>query len=450
MGLNTIVSVIVIKFLRRENLIPHPVFIPNIIFLTYPLNFLMYSEYYNDIYKYNSLLSALYYSMLSNVAFNLSFIAFLIIKNFFTTFLKSDIVHYNENKFKKALTNVTGVLNDSAVKKLIIYLALMLYSFGLVTGIGTTHTSVTDMRLSLIVIFMQVLKPLSLIIIIKEILIEKRYHLISIGLLLLILFGSFLSGSRSGFLHFIFTVLFLYSAFNKKIPKNFVFVVVVFLLVFLSSLISSLSEVYRMHVTFGGKYNINIIDKIKVFSNLLSEYSDQISFFSIFYLLVSRISMFESLARTFEYTGIYVPFQHGNTILLTLEAFLPKVIYPERPDTNIGKWFGEMYNFSQGDVFISLGLPGEFYLNFGIYGGIASIFILGLINMYVYSKLKRLFGNLGILYIYYTYYYFFILGFNESYFAYAVNSFIKISIIFIVLIIITLFFKITLSSKVNY
>jgi len=262
-GVNTLLSVIVIKVLRRKNLIPHPVFIPNIIFLTYPLNFLMYSEYYNDIYKYNSLLSALYYSMLSNVAFNLSFIAFLIIKNFFTTFLKSDIVHYNENKFKKVLTNVTGALNDSAVKKLIIYLAFMLYSFGLVTGIGTTHASVTDMKLSLIIIFMQVLKPLSLIIIIREILIEKRYHLISIVLLLLFLFGSFLSGSRAGFLPFIFTVLFLYSAFNKKIPKNFVFVVVVFLLVLLSSLIASLSEVYRMYVTFGGKYNVSIIDKIK-------------------------------------------------------------------------------------------------------------------------------------------------------------------------------------------
>jgi len=160
--------------------------------------------------------------------------------------------------------------------------------------------------------------------------------------------------------------------------------------------------------------------------------------------------MFEPLVRTFEYTGIYVPFQHGKTILLTLEAFIPKVIYPERPDTNIGKWFGEMYNFSQGNAFISLGLLGEFYLNFGIYVGIISVFILGLINMYVYSKLKRLFGNLGILYIYYTYYSLFILGFNESYFAYAVNTFIKISIILIVLIIITLFFKITLSSKVNY
>ena len=448
-GLNILLSGIVIEFFRRENLISHPVFIPNIIFLTYPLNYLIHSEYYNDVYRYDSLLSALCYSMLSNVAFNLSFIAFIIFKNSFKISLKSDVVYYNKTNFEKVLTIAAGALNDGTVRKIIVYLAFVLFSFGLATGIGTTHTSTINPKLSLIVIFLQVLQPLSLIIILREILIEKRYHLISILLLLLFLFGSFLSGSRAGFLHFIFTVLFLYSILNRKISKSFI--IVGFLLVLLSSVIASLSKFYRVHITFAGKYAVSIIDKIKIFSNVLLEYSDQISPFFIFYLLINRISMFEPLVRTFEYTGVYVPFQHGQTILLTLKALIPKAIYPERPDTNIGKWFGEMYNFSQGDIFISLGLPGEFYLNFGIYGGIISVFILGLINMLVYSKLRRHLGNLGILYIYYIYYNLFILGFHENYFAYAVNTFIKTSTIFILIIItITLFFKISLHSKGNY
>jgi hypothetical protein len=75
-----------------------------------------------------------------------------------------------------------------------------------------------------------------------------------------------------------------------------------------------------------------------------------------------------------------VPYQHGRTLGLFFVAFVPRVLWPDKPNITIGQWITDVYG-SGPDVISSTGPSnvGDFYLNFGVFGVVAGMFALGVI-----------------------------------------------------------------------
>lgn len=79
-------------------------------------------------------------------------------------------------------------------------------------------------------------------------------------------------------------------------------------------------------------------------------------------------------------TGVDVPFQKGYTIGLLFNAFVPRLIWRDKPDSSVGQLFNRQFKLSEDpNTYISATHLGELYWNFGWGGLIVGMFIIGAI-----------------------------------------------------------------------
>jgi hypothetical protein len=129
---------------------------------------------------------------------------------------------------------------------------------------------------------------------------------------------------------------------------------------------------------------------------------------------VSRVSVFLGGNRPYEYfvegleatgarldglgvtsvivrdTPSRVRFQNGRTLGLFFVAFVPRVLWPEKPEITIGQWITDSYG--SGPDIASQTAPttvGDYYLNFGTPGAIAGMLLLGMILRIIHESLLR-------------------------------------------------------------
>jgi hypothetical protein len=77
-------------------------------------------------------------------------------------------------------------------------------------------------------------------------------------------------------------------------------------------------------------------------------------------------------------TGHEVEFQHGRTIMSLLAAFIPRVLWPDKPDTATGRMVNaEFFHLEQQDTNISPSHLGELYWNFGWPGALIGMAVIG-------------------------------------------------------------------------
>lgn len=84
-------------------------------------------------------------------------------------------------------------------------------------------------------------------------------------------------------------------------------------------------------------------------------------------------------------TGTVAPFQKGYTLALFFNGFVPRFIWPEKPDSSVGQLFNREFHVSEVETtYISATHLGEFYWNFGwpgiAVGMLAFGFLLGFVN----------------------------------------------------------------------
>lgn len=97
---------------------------------------------------------------------------------------------------------------------------------------------------------------------------------------------------------------------------------------------------------------------------------------------------FSSVGQRFDSTGVVsvivrdtprlTPYQHGSTLILFFVSFVPRVIWPEKPNVSIGQFITDVYG--SGSHIESSTAPsqiGDYYLNFGYPGVIIGMFGLG-------------------------------------------------------------------------
>ena len=83
-------------------------------------------------------------------------------------------------------------------------------------------------------------------------------------------------------------------------------------------------------------------------------------------LLFERASLKFNMEREFARTGVDVPFQEGRTLVAIPLAFIPRIIWPDKPDVSTGQLFNhEIIQGEVADTYISPSHVGELYWNYG-------------------------------------------------------------------------------------
>jgi hypothetical protein len=73
------------------------------------------------------------------------------------------------------------------------------------------------------------------------------------------------------------------------------------------------------------------------------------------------------------------PYKKGETLLPVFYSFVPKAIWPDKPELSTGQLFNREFKLSTSHTtFVPTTLLGEFYWNFGMFGGITGMFLLGM------------------------------------------------------------------------
>jgi hypothetical protein len=99
-----------------------------------------------------------------------------------------------------------------------------------------------------------------------------------------------------------------------------------------------------------------------------------------------------ALSEVINRTPNKVPYWNGETYFSLFYKFIPRAIWPNKPEENIGQQFGKRYNFldiTDNSTSMNLPLMAEFYANFGYWGIIGGMFLLGLL----YALIDFFFNN---------------------------------------------------------
>ncbi|MDD5449790.1 MAG: hypothetical protein PHO42_04240 [Candidatus Omnitrophica bacterium] len=107
--------------------------------------------------------------------------------------------------------------------------------------------------------------------------------------------------------------------------------------------------------------------------------------------LSSRSDYLVTFTKVVELTPSYIPFWGGYTYSTLLTSLVPRFMMPDKPSKNLGQEFGHRYRFlDPWDDSTSYNLPMtvEMYINFGEFGIIIGMFILGLILRGLYNFLN--------------------------------------------------------------
>ncbi len=94
--------------------------------------------------------------------------------------------------------------------------------------------------------------------------------------------------------------------------------------------------------------------------------------------IFQRASLKTNVERAFERTGVDVPFQEGHTLVEIPLAFIPRLVWPDKPGVPTGQLFNhEFYPGGSPDTYISPSSLGELYWNFGWPGMLIGLTLIG-------------------------------------------------------------------------
>jgi hypothetical protein len=253
------------------------------------------------------------------------------------------------------------------------------------------------------------------------------------------MFNIVVSATYGEFLHFLIIIIFIIMIGKHfSLVKKFIFILVCSVLILF---IQSVKHEYRQEVWSGlersssvNTFNNLVLDRIISPNTLLSEEN----VFSTFH----RLNHGETISRIIDYVPYYTDFAYGKTYFISfLSSFIPRFLWPGKPETGgaamVCQYLGDCDSFDFNGHSYNVGLLGESYINFGLYGGAIFMFILGLFFSFIYKLTIKISYKFPLLILSFPVLYVDFVFSIETDFYTAFNSFLK-SLIFIMLIYIFL------------
>jgi O-antigen polysaccharide polymerase Wzy len=179
-------------------------------------------------------------------------------------------------------------------------------------------------------------------------------------------------------------VMVSYVLLDRRIPMMWVAGAVAYVLLVYPIFVASRGEVHgergisraAVAENFGKALQLAIAAKSRVYSGPEHEMT-----------FLERVSMRGMVEIAVERTGRDAPYQNGHTLAPLLAAFIPKVIWPDKPDVPSGQIFNKQFHLTDSDdIFISISYLGELYWNFGWLGVLVGMCACGAILGFIGSR----------------------------------------------------------------
>jgi hypothetical protein len=106
---------------------------------------------------------------------------------------------------------------------------------------------------------------------------------------------------------------------------------------------------------------------------------------------INRVSHISTFAKVISMSPERVPYWLGGSYRTLLTSFIPRALWPDKPQSEIGQEFGHRYSLlHHKDTLTSYNLPWltEFYANFGVAGVFVGMFAVGLIFRFLVTKMS--------------------------------------------------------------
>lgn len=164
-------------------------------------------------------------------------------------------------------------------------------------------------------------------------------------------------------------------------------------------LLNPVKNEYRRVAWAGEQRNASTVQQASLLVQLAENYyfaprygSPSEDHLNVFGVLASRLSMISFLSHVVSMTPSSVPYWRGDTYRSLFTKWIPRFVWPGKPQELTGNEFGHRYGFLDTDDDItSLNLPWivELYANFGTWGILLGMGVFGLLLAF----LNRLFNQ---------------------------------------------------------
>jgi hypothetical protein len=99
-----------------------------------------------------------------------------------------------------------------------------------------------------------------------------------------------------------------------------------------------------------------------------------------------RSSIKANVELTVEHAGADIPFQDGGTLIGLIGSFIPRLLWPDKPDVPTGQLFNHTFMHSDDDTYISPSHFGELYWNFGWPGIVFGMLFIGTLLGFIAAR----------------------------------------------------------------
>jgi hypothetical protein len=135
--------------------------------------------------------------------------------------------------------------------------------------------------------------------------------------------------------------------------------------------------------------NMGLVERSQLYYDLISDgfKTDDRFYYDSFQSTVQRMNQIPTMATVELLTPSTIPYWQGATYADLYWSLIPRFLYPDKPGKTLGQDFGHRYGLlDKWDRTTSYNFPQvvEFYANFGVWGVAIGMFLLGVLQRFVY------------------------------------------------------------------
>lgn len=266
-----------------------------------------------------------------------------------------------------------------------VILGVLFWSIGFVITIAWqlsaadtfSGVKVSNSYIGLIIMF-RILQPLGTLILIYHYLVSKSRW--ALAILIITMLADFVMGFVGDSKELAVRDLLLYLVsmvlLRERIP---LYQTMVFVLI--AGISFSFFAAYRLAVHSKHESRIEALDNINKHVGAISSHGNSLSerFFDGLEYFADRITLKSSVEQIVSRSGVDIAFQQGRTIEPLLYIFIPRVLWPDKPNSSMaGQVFNQEFKISASkNTYISTSQVGELYWNYGWTGLVTGMLLIG-------------------------------------------------------------------------
>lgn len=193
-----------------------------------------------------------------------------------------------------------------------------------------------------------------------------------------------LGGAKSEVIWLVLGILLAYHYLVKPITWKVLLLNVMWIILLMFPVVNTYREVSGMNL------DLTPIQVLPLMGEALSSYFSYDYAENVFDAFMGRFPGIDAVSVVVKFTPEFWPFQYGKTIIIApIIAFIPTILWPEKyafiNSIVDGVEFGRLYfGLDENASGVSITQLGELYLNFGWFGILVGMFLIGILFRFVY------------------------------------------------------------------